>query len=173
LVLSIAFLEEKGGVKAAYTGQHGSSGSSGGCGDAARTPGRQQRRLSKKRQLDSGETPLVQPQQQQQQQQQGLLSVEGAGGTGGASGGGRKRRRISSTAAAHDSRATGAVAGAGGAQAQTQGVHADAGSTPAAVYGWGVDEGPREFSCRTRRRLLLYLKVCVGGGERGGRELLT
>lgn len=167
LVLSIAFLEEKGGVKAAFTVQH--SGGSGG-GDSARTPGRQQRRLSKKRQLDSGETPLTQ-QQHHHQQQQNLLPMEGTGGTGGASGGGRKRRRISSTAAAHDARASGAVAASGAAQAQ--GAHADAGSKPAAVYGWGVDEGPREFSCRTRRRLLLYLKVWFGAHQSGCRRACT
>lgn len=169
LVLSIAFLEEKGGIKAAYTEQHAGGGSG-----SARTPGRQQRRLSKKRQLDSLETPLGQPHEQQtgdghqQQQQQGkpgqngLGASEGAGGAG-ASGGGRKRRRISTTAAAHEhsaSRAAGsAAAAAGSVSAQACGPPADAGSKPAAVCGWGVEEGPREFSCRTRRRLLLYIKV--------------
>jgi hypothetical protein len=150
LVLSIAFSEEKGGIKAAFVEQH--SGSAG----SARTPGRQQRRLSKKRQLDSGVTPVG------QQQQHLLPALDGTGGAG-ASGGGRKRRRISTTAAAHDysgSRAANsAAAAAGGVSGQAPGPPAEAGSRPAAVCGWGVEEAPREFSCRTRRRLLLYLKV--------------
>jgi hypothetical protein len=161
LVLSIAFLEEEGGIKAAFLEQHSGSESS------ARMPGRQQRRLSKKRQLDSEVAPIGQQQQQQQQQAQHQLlpALDGMGGAG-ASGGGRKRRRISSTAAAHDfsgSRAanSAAAAAAGGVSGQAHGPPPEAGSRPAAVCGWGVEEAPREFSCRTRRRLLLYLKVNV------------
>lgn len=156
LVLSIAFLEEKGNIKAAYTEQRGSGA------DVGRTPGRQ-RRLSRKRQLDSSSDAgqlLTQP-----EQQQGPPPADAAAAGAAASGGGRKRRRTSSTAAAHGARGADlAGGGAAGLQARSP-PPSDAGSRPAVVSGWGVDEGAREFSCRTRRGLLLYLKV---GGQCAG-----
>jgi hypothetical protein len=33
------------------------------------------------------------------------------------------------------------------------------GARPSAVGGWGEDEGPRQWTCRTRRQLQLYVQV--------------
>jgi hypothetical protein len=60
-----------------------------------------------------------------------------------------------------------AAAGAGSSAGQ----HSDSSSSmtpsdwgcqPEAVLGWGVEESTRQLVCRTRRSLLLYLKVRQG-----------
>lgn len=198
LVLSTRFLEETGGIKAAFSTPYCSRAASPATTAAAATDGQdpgstneqeRQQGSGRKRQHDGDdnntgkEEPALQENEEQQakQQQPGEQQQKDAPTAAAAPAGanGRKRRRTSRVAAAEQAAGRGAeaapqaAAGGGGGSAAAAGGGAvstassaggpsDWGSRPAAVSGWGVDESPREWSTRTRRRLLMYLKVCCG-----------